>query len=105
MFPSWGGRKAGEARDKAGLAYTLMGRADAEEEEEGCFLVSVNMHMHPTPVRQLLLNTAMGSQCKRYKKHHISSLLLQNECIMCWLIRLWNITITGFYNPLVLNRK
>lgn len=33
MCPSWGGRWAGEAQDKAGLAYTLMGRADAEKED------------------------------------------------------------------------
>lgn len=38
MCPSWRERWAGEARDKAGLAYTLMGRADVGE-EEGSFQI------------------------------------------------------------------
>lgn len=45
MCPSWGGRWAGEARDKAGLVYTLMGRADAGKEEEGG-VVKVCEHAH-----------------------------------------------------------
>ncbi len=58
MCPSWGGRGAGEARDKAGLAYTLMGRADAGKE------VPVNMHIHPTPVRRLPLKAAIDREVK-----------------------------------------
>lgn len=46
-------RWAGEARDKAGLAYTLMGRADVREEEGK----SRNMHTRCTPVRRLALIT------------------------------------------------
>lgn len=36
MCPSWGGRAAGGVEGKAGLAYTLMGRADAGEGGGGC---------------------------------------------------------------------
>ena len=102
MCPSWGGRRGWGSTRQGWTGLHIDGKSRCRGKEDGCFLVSVNVHMHPTPVAQLPVNTAIHRQVST-KVHKASEYIMTKLCV--GMIRLWIDTMPGPHNLLAHERK